>query len=1470
MRRHNAFCLLICTILICGVTLTGGSPVAPPSGVTTSAGLGTPLTAQMLDRAAFTVWVDGRETTAGLPTRGPEVVVWTQNSAVEWNGVEFGDTKTAGTRYLRVGFIAPVPVGTVVVRGGGQLSVLRPDVAYPGRLNREADWIPAQRLTGTKIGASEVGGEEFGIWTLPPGTKTRALRFAHTPAPTDRSYAGWLGGAYVLADRLANVAPQAQVVTRANLDKADRINDSNNNQLWNAWDNISLDSGGPSERDEPVSSAHPEDVVLAWPHPVTLQGLCALWAGFAEAEAQIYTGSGDPHQADASQWKNIRAYPDIQTQYPRALGVNWLDFGQAVTTRAIRLRITRPALENHDHLRGKTLGGKRIWLGELLAMQPLGVAPLAGAILPRPSAPATHPPIPLSIRLPSPGYVTLVIEDAQGRRVRNLLSAAYFAQAGPQTVWWDGMDDLGRDTEAARHGIYATPGQFVPTGTYRVRGLVRPEIDLRYEFSVYNAGHPAWETADHTGGWLTNHTPPGCTLFVPGGKPLVFIGSYVSEGGDGLAWVDLDGHKQGGRGWIGGVWTGAQYLARDTGAAAVPEIYAYVGAAWETDKDREQGEIRLTGLTPSGDRSVLKYVFTPGWKLDPTANREHEWGGELGGLAVHNGLLVFSLPRRNRLVMVDVRAGKAIGELPLNNPHGLAFAADGTLLALSDTHLVRFAPLTPESFSAEADHTLKPEILVSEGLEEPKGITLDKQGNVYISDQGNSQQVKAFSPDGRLLRTLGHPGAPRAGRYDREHMNHPKGLAIDTRDQLWVAEEDFQPKRVSVWSLDGKLLHDYYGPSQYGGGGTLDPKERSRFYYNGMEFRLDWQQGTDRLVNVYYRPGPNDLQLPDGFGDNGMPETPLYAHGGQYMTNAYNSNATNGASIATLWQLREGQARPVAAMGRANDWSLLKGDAFRPRWPQGVDLQGDNGRNQALFIWCDRNGDGQVQPEEVIMRKAQVGGVSVMPDLAFVESRVDDKAMRYAPISFTSQGVPLYAFDAGQAVATGVQGPASSGGDQALVAPDGWAILTTAPQPFSPYGVGGVKNGKPLWTYPSLWPGLHASHESPAPDQTGELVGTTRLLGATVTPQRGEAGPLWAINGNMGNVYLLTSDGLFVAQLFQDVRQGQTWSMPVGARGMKLNTLTLHDENFWPSITQTVADGKIYLVDGARTSLVRVDGLDAIRRLSPVTVSIGTADLNRAREYVIRSEAQRQQASNQSYGERLLHVALCPTPPTVDGKLDDWKGAEWAIVDKRGVAAFFNSNSKPYDVKAALRVAGERLYAAYHTGDKDLLRNSGETPNALFKTGGALDLMIGTNPDADPKRQHAAAGDIRLLITRVNGKPRALLYRAVVPGTKEPVPFRSPSRGISIDRVEDVSDQIELAGDDQGDYEFSIPLATLGWRPQAGQRLRGDIGLLRGNGFQTLQRVYWSNKATGITADVPSEAELTPQLWGEWQVTTTP
>jgi len=118
----------------------------------------------------------------------------------------------------------------------------------------------------------------------------------------------------------------------------------------------------------------------------------------------------------------------------------------------------------------------------------------------------------------------------------------------------------------------------------------------------------------------------------------------------------------------------------------------------------------------------------------------------------------------------------------------------------------------------------------------------------------------------------------------------------------------------------------------------------------------------------------------------------------------------------------------------------------------------------------------------------------------------------------------------------------------------------------------------------------------------------------------------------------------------------------------------------------------------------------------------------------------------------------------------------------------------------------------------------------------------------------------------VKGKPRAMLYRSKVPRTAQPVAFSSPWRTIHIDVVEDITEQVAFATDKAGNYEISVPLETLHWKPQSNDVVRADIGVLRGSNGQTTQRVYWSNKATAITADVPSEAELTPKLWGQWKV----
>ncbi len=166
-------------------------------------------------------------------------------------------------------------------------------------------------------------------------------------------------------------------------------------------------------------------------------------------------------------------------------------------------------------------------------------------------------------------------------------------------------------------------------------------------------------------------------------------------------------------------------------------------------------------------------------------------------------------------------------------------------MALSGGKLLRFANLSA-----------RPETIVSAGLEDPRQLAFDQDGNILVSDRGNSQQVKKFSADGKPLSAIGVAGPPAVGPYNPLHMNRPSGIAVDSQNRLWVAEADNAPRRVSLWSADGQLLRAFYGPTEYGGGGTLDPHDPSRFYYRGLEFKLDWDKGTDQLVRVFFRPGP--------------------------------------------------------------------------------------------------------------------------------------------------------------------------------------------------------------------------------------------------------------------------------------------------------------------------------------------------------------------------------------------------------------------------------------------------------------------------------------------------------------------------------------------------------------------------------------------------------------------------------------
>ena len=366
----------------------------------------------------------------------------------------------------------------------------------------------------------------------------------------------------------------------------------------------------------------------------------------------------------------------------------------------------------------------------------------------------------------------------------------------------------------------------------------------------------------------------------------------------------------------------------------------------------------------------------------------------LAGIAAYDGIIAASMIRQNEILLIDARAGKILARAPFS-PRALAFDASGRLFVLTENTLT-VSTLTglPDSPKLSEATTLVT------GLEDTYGLALDADGNYYISDRGISHQVKIFTPDGKPAGKIGKPGTPTAGPYDPLHINNPSGLAIDNSGNIWVTEKDYQPKRISVWDKGGNLLNAFYGPAEYGGGGTLDPSDKNNFYYRGMEFSLDWESGTDKLANVIYRPASTSGES----HTNGFPEQPIAGKNGQkYFTNSYNYNPTNGASMTMLWVMENGIARPCNAAGRAQEWDILKDPAFRSAWPEELDPNGEYDANQSAFIWNDLNSDGEPSPTKYTITKGVISGAIFQPDLSITFARLNRTAVRFSPRRFIEE-----------------------------------------------------------------------------------------------------------------------------------------------------------------------------------------------------------------------------------------------------------------------------------------------------------------------------------------------------------------------------------------------------------------------------------------------------------------------------------
>jgi len=1056
--------------------------------------------------------------------------------------------------------------------------------------------------------------------------------------------------------------------------------------------------------------------------------------------------------------------------------------------------------------------------------------------------PAATGVIAIPYQAPEDGYYTLVIEDESGRVVRRLL-AKTMLRKGESVASWDGLDDAGKP---------------VPAGKYRFRGLYHQGLELEYLMTLNNPGNPPWRVAGGKGEWGGDHSAPQAVAMDDDG---VYLAWSAAEDGDGIIGCDFSGQRQWGffqtpqpaAAAAAHLATDGQYLyfLNDTRVRAKPgqNELAYVKALI-TCLDRKTGlRSQFSVEAPFheiGEFDTSQTQVSWWWDLwqkgefsldtwsihDDYYFSGHGTGGNAVGLAARDGRLYVSFRLAQQIAVYDAKDMKEIARWPLPKPGGLAFSPAGKLYAISGQSVVQIDTTTG-----------KANPIVKDGLAAPVGLAVDGARKIYVSDWGKEAQcVQVFSSEGKFLHSIGKPGGrPWIGRYDPQGMLLPRGIAIDKAGkELWVAEDDVYPRRISVWDAGkGTLIREFVGGTNYGAtSGVIDPKNPHRALSQGVEFEMDLSREGYRPVATLWRKTSRDAMF--GMAEKAVGDRFVY-HDGRRL---YVSSQHGGIVIG---EIKDDKWRPFAAVGgitSRGDHPLLMPEE-KLQWRNSLFpdfLKEKAGQN---FLWIDQNGDGLVQPDEMQWRQQSkdfpaiatfwgAGGVDENLNITVGSQSAGDKAIRLKFQGWNPKGSPRY--DLAEATVI----PLNKDGFRSIAVGADGSIYTAVnaerrTPTFQPALAGYTPEGRQEWSYPM------SMDSRPVGTINGDaLIGPIKA--------GGETGDILSLTQWHGlYVPFVTTDGLYIDRVLRDPSEGGEPG-PDMYRGETIQYVNRLD------------DGRIILSHGKNAHhFMEVKGFETVRRFE------GSFEVTAEEAKV----AEKQKADAEKKVDTLKPVRITEAPPavTLDGKVGEWN---WTTATVIGPA-----DGQPR-AEMVLSADKDNLYVVGKVTKGAAFANGGQDFTQLFLSGDAVDLQFATDPAARADRAEARMGDTRLLFSKFAGQPVAVIYRAEVPGTVKSVSFSSPTRSVEFDEVSVLKNAKVFITDTADGYllEASVPLKDLGLIPTPGipglwpgRVLAGDIGFIVADATgRRVARIYRFNPDTQLTADIPTEAALTPARWGELEM----
>ncbi|MBQ3807449.1 MAG: hypothetical protein II840_05780 [Kiritimatiellae bacterium] len=1072
------------------------------------------------------------------------------------------------------------------------------------------------------------------------------------------------------------------------------------------------------------------------------------------------------------------------------------------------------------------------------------VALLAGSAKRREYRPSVvKPEGPIAVRATVPAgseFFSLVVDDADGRRVRNIAGGFRVDdyRVGEKDgkveveVRWDGLDESGKPA---------------PAGRYVAKTIGSGRIDGYWELCFYNPGTPAWDTLDHRGGWGADHS---AVKTIGSAGDMTILCCDFAEGGDGTLAIGPDGRKAWGE-------------KRGSSSVAGNGKYVFI-----VPNDWDSSGVQLCRL----DAKTGAYLpFRKGEDM-PIALakvfglKTTDKVPSVLALAINaHGLLV--LCNDNLVRILDPETGVVLRKMPL---HATTFLSAGMCpFAADDANAYTFFGRELQVTDIESGKS-RLVALVADGkgpaVENPGALAV-KDGVIYVADNGADMQIKKFGLDGRQIGAIGVKGGrPRQGAFVRDGVRDVSSLAFDAEGRLWVAENQQFPRRVSVFTDGGAFVRDYLGNAGYAGGGTLihrqDPTKACAAF---NEISIDIPGRKWDVTNVMFNPDPTK-------GIVVRPGATAFHYGDMFYSSAsgekreYFSSLGDARNTSYFIMIRaaNGDWQPVAAIATLGRILGLVGGQYGAqvlRAPFGEWKGHDAGE---VIVWNDFNNDGYLQLGECEFvpavastnpeggrRRSISSGMGLIPaantttdmdDLGFYATRcVDAKAKKWevgrmVPVAWRDGGRPVYSLKG--FVPTPNQELKPSGAATEVPGEDLVVGFITHGKHI--YVAGWRKStGEILWKHVSPYHQVHGSHNAPMP-RPGLVIGCLKVMG--VANGCGDKS-VFMVRGNLGEDYFFTTDGFLVNRFTKD---GRLPGLPPPEDEELLRKSSYANyggrgEHFSGTFARQ-DDGVVRLSGGIPASqagnIFRIEGLEGIRSGDAAPFELGDAQVVEADKF----NTERQLASRREVEPLEIAAKGARPKPFRIGS------------DGQKVSADFSAT---WDA--------EELHLSWTLrGDDSPWRNRGKDWRLLFKTGDCVDFQL--SPTGNRGR-NAAEGDFRLLVAPFGDSSVAVLMKERASGSPSPYVYNSPVTSVRFDSVTKLAAEprVKTAGG-RTTVELDVAWSALGMAaPAAGAKMSGDVGFILSDaeGNINVARVYRANKSTNLVNDQPGEARIVPNGFAE-------